>query len=272
MAITRLWFFNLQPNVSASDPAFTRLWADVLELCALYTPAPGPSSLPGHVAHLSQPHPKRPHHFLFHSSAGATTNTGPGQGGAEEPAGSQPETVFVLISTYPSFALLSQADAAYTRQYQPQMFDFVRHRALRQMDLEDTEVVPRLLSSPLRKATGAGGGGGSGGGRPNGAAATITVTISDHDPLRSEVAESMSSPGGRTPVPPPDVEISGADVYVLPSAPAVAIEEDGNGGKDDMFRAQRGEGRKWVRISRRPEAGEDDGNVEVFRLQQLMSR
>lgn len=264
MAITRLWFFTLRPNVSASDPAFTRLWTDVLELCALYTPAPGPSSLPGHVAHLSQPCPKRPHHILFQSS----TATSPTEG--DEKAG-EPETIFVLISTYPSFALLSQADAVHQRRHRPQLLEFVRHRATRQMDLEDTEVVPRLLSSPLRKSTGdgGGGGGGGGGGAHNGAAAAITVTISDHDPLRSEVAESIS--GRRSLVSPPDEEISGADVYV-PPPPSEKTNRDGAGEKEDTFGAQRGECRKWVRISRRPGAGEEDGNIEVFRLKELLAR
>lgn len=286
MAITRLWWFTLQPAVSPTDPAFTSLWTDVLELCATYTPSPGPSSSHGHVATLSQPCPRRPHHFLFQ----AVSSHSPGGGGQQDEAG---EPVFVLISSYPSLALCAQADAAYRRTLRPRVLESVRHRVLRQVDMEDPEVVPALLSHRhhhLRKrrlssSSGEGGrgreresgGGGTGGDGSSAAAADaeeneddddrqpdVSVIISSRDPLRSEVAESLSSrpDGKRLTVPPPDEEISGADVYVPPPV----------GGEVDLLGPQRGEGKKWVRISRRPGAGGGDGDVEVFRLKELLSR
>lgn len=288
MAITRLWFFTLQPSVSPADPAFTSLWVDVLELCASYTPSPGPSSSHGHVAALSQPRPRRPHHFLFQSVNSSSSSSHP----EPEPAdGDEPGPIFVLISTYPSLAICAQADAAYSRRLRPRVLERVRHLALRQMDMEDSEVVPALLQSRKPRAPRSPGGGRRGaapdGERADGAGGAggaededededqdqdqdrpaVAVVISSRDPLRSEVAQSLSSrPGGaRTPVPPPDEEISGADVYEPPPAPA--------GGEDeDVFAGQRGKERKWVRISRRADAGGGDGDIEVFRLRELLSR
>lgn len=268
MAITRLWFFTLRPNISATDPAFTKLWTDVLELCATYTPSPGPSSSPVHVAQLSQPCPKRAHHFLFQSTSPSSDAYGDGAGaGAGAGAG---EPIFVLISSYPSLALCSQADAVYAQRYQPQVFKLVRHRALRQMDLEDSEVVPALLSGSPKAVRGVANG--SDAEADADAEPWLTATISSRDPLKSEVAESLSSGRGRRIlVPPPDEEISGADVYEPPLAPVSVDGEDG-GGERDVFAAQRGEGRRWIRISRRPEVGDEDGDVEVFKLRELLSR
>lgn len=323
MAITRLWFFTLQPPLSATDPTFTQLWADVLELCATYSPSPGPSTLHAHVTLLSQSCPKRPHHFLFQcfpsggssSGKGAEAETRDGktrQGDVEERADEPP--LFVLISTYPSFALCAQADAAYSQSLKPRVFAAVRHHTLRQIDLEDAEVVPALLSrrasthrSSAAKTTsssrsnghhpdaGGGGGGGGldgvaqssgeadGGGSGNGngngnrsedgaeddVAPSITVTISSRDPLRSEVVEAMHSPGPRSHVPPPDQEMSGADVYVPPPPPLVSGHA---GAEEDLWAKQRKEGKKWVRISRHTEAVAGDGDIEVYRLKELMSR
>lgn len=322
MAITRLWFFTLQPPLSATDPTFTQLWADVLELCATYTPSPGPSTLHAHVTLLSQSCPKRPHHFLFQCfPSGGGSRSGEAeaetrQGEVGERADEAP--LFVLISTYPSFALCAQADAAYSQSLKPRVFAAVRHRALRQIDIEDAEVVPALLSrrasthrsfaaktttSTARTSSNghgpdAGGGGGGGGldgaaqsgeadgdengnGNRNGdgadeeeeerpdAAPSITVTISSHDPLRSEVVEAMHSPGPRSPVPPPDQEMSGADVYVPPPPPLVSGHA---GAEEDLWAKQRRDGKKWVRISRRTEVVAGDGDIEVYRLKELMSR
>ncbi|KAJ4386711.1 hypothetical protein N0V93_009609 [Gnomoniopsis smithogilvyi] len=253
MAITRLWFFTLRPNTSFDDPAFFQLWTDVLELCATYTPAPGPSSSQAHVAHLSQPRPKRAHHFLFQSAASTDR---PSQ---EQDSGS----MFVLISSYPSFALCTQADTAYANRYHSQISEHVRHRALRQLDMEDAEAVPALLSSTRTK-----GADGSIGGKDE-SGPTVTVAISNQDPL---IVEALScSSGKKTAVPPPDEEISGADVYALPPVP---IKPPGNldGQLDDLFESQRGEGRKWIRISRGIRAGDEDMEMEVFKLKELLSR
>lgn len=244
MAITRLWFFTLRPSISATDQAFTQLWTDVLELCAAYTPSPGPSSSQVRLARLSTPCPDRPHHFLFQTTAADSSSP------AQQQQQQQEEPVFVLISSYPSLALCSQADAAYAQRHRAQMMEFVRHRALRQMDLEDAEVVAALLSSPRAPP-----------GLP------VTVNISNRDPLRSEVAEVLSSPLRGATVPPLDEEISGADTYEIPVAPVSAASGDG-----DVFAGQRGEGRKFIRISRREDAGGGDGDDEVFRLRELLSR
>lgn len=255
MAITRLWFFTLRPSISATDQAFTQLWTDVLELCAAYTPSPGPSSSQVRLARLSTPCPDRPHHFLFQttpadSSSPAHQQQQQQEGRPDNDDGQEEEPVFVLISSYPSLALCSQADAAYAQRHRARMMEFVRHRALRQMDLEDAEVVAALLSSPRAPP-----------GPP------VTVNISNRDPLRSEVAEVLSSPLRGATVPPLDEEISGADTYEIPVAPVPAADGDG-----DVFAAQRGEGRKFIRISRREDAGGGDGDDEVFRLRELLSR
>lgn len=293
MAITRLWWFTLQPAVSSTDPAFTSLWADVLELCATYTPSPGPSSSHGHVATLSQPCPRRPHHFLFQSISPSPSSTHPTAVGGADGEDGREDPVFVLISTYPSLAICAQADAAYNRSLRPRVLERVRHRALRQFDMEDGEVVPALLSGRPRRKRSSGGrrGGrvsisnGSAGGAEDGRRddddeddegsedqSAVTVIISSHDPLRSEVAESLSGgpSGRRMPVPPPNEEISGADVYEVPPAPTGG--RGGEAGEEDVFAGQRGEEKKWVRISRRPEAGGDDGDIEVFRLRELLAR
>lgn len=252
MAITRLWFFTLRPNSSFDDPAFLQLWTNILELCASYTPAPGPSSSNVHVAHLSQPRPKQAHHFLFQSAASTSSRANQEQ---------DSDSIFVLISSYPSFALCTQADTAYAQRFHAKMSEHVRHRALRQLDMEDAEVVPALLSSTRTE------------GRRNDGdhepGATVTVAISNQDPL---IVEAMScSSGKKTAVPPPNEEISGADVYALPPAP---INPPGalDGQKEDLFEAQRGEGRKWIRISRGVSSGDEDMDMEVFRLRELLSR
>lgn len=342
MAITRLWFFTLRPPLSPTDPAFTQLWADVLELCATYTPSPGPTTLHAHVTLLSQSCPKRPHHFLFQcispsssppssstslseeESRGREAGAAAVEGGDQEEGADHP--LFALISTYPSLALCLQADAAYSQRLKPRVLAAVRHRALRQIDVEDAEVISALLSrrapargrslaarlfSPSRRnshdpdADGGGGGGGDGngldggvaprvngeadgeddGGREKGmetqtekkkegaddaaAPPLITVTISSRDPLRSEVVEAMHSPGRRSSVPPPGEEMSGADVYVPPPPPLVSGHE---GAEEDLWAKQRAEGKKWVRISRRTEAVAGNGDIEAYRLKEVMSR
>lgn len=254
MAITRLWFFTLRPNTSFDDPAFLQLWTDVLELCASYTPAPGPSSSQIHVAHLSQPRPKRAHHFLFQSVASTSQTV--------EALDSDP--VFVLISSYPSLALCTQADTAYASRFHAKMSQHVRHRALRQLDMEGPEVVPALLASAR---TSNGRGSGSDGNNEPGP--TVTVAISNQDPL---VVEALScSSGKKTAVPPPDEEISGADVYALPPAPTKPSGTT-DGQAEDLFKAQRNEGRKWIRISRGVRPGDEEMDIEVFRLSELLSR
>lgn len=252
MAITRLWFFTLTPNTSFDDPAFLQLWTNVLELCASYTPAPGPSSSHIHVAHLSQPRPKQAHHFLFQSASSTSS-----QAKQEQDS----DSIFVLISSYPSLALCTQADTAYAQLFHAKMSEHVRHRALRQLDMEDAEVVPALLSSTRTNR------------RPNDAdhepGATVTVAISNQDPL---IVEAMScSSGKKTAVPPPDEEISGADVYALPPTP-INPPGDLDGQKEDLYKAQRGEGRKWIRISRGVRSGDEDMDMEAFRLRELLSR
>lgn len=254
MAITRLWFFTLKSNTSFDDPSFLQLWSDVLELCASYTPAPGPSSSQVHVAHLSQPRPKRAHHFLFQATASANQISQVNQKQGSDP-------LFVLISSYPSLALCTQADTAYAHRYHSQMSDHVHHRALRQLDMEDAEVVPALLSSARTK-----GGGHEENDQPD---PTATVAISNQDPL---IVEALScSSGKKTAVPPPNEEISGADVFALPPAP---VRPPGtlDGQKEDLFEAQRGEGRKWIRISRGMRTGDEDMDMEVFKLKELLSR
>lgn len=252
MAITRLWFFTLRPNTSFDDPAFLELWKGVLELCASYTPAPGPSSSHIHVAHLSQPRPKQAHHFLFQSVANTSSQATQEQESA---------STFVLISSYPSFALCTQADTAYAQRFHAKMSDHVRHRALRQLDMEDAEVVPALLSSAGAK------------GRHNhghdALDSTVIVAISNQDPL---IVEAMSCTSGeKTAVPPPNEEISGADVYALPPAPTKPPGTMG-GHNTDLFEAQRGEGRKWIRISRGARVEDEDMDMEVFRLREVLSR
>lgn len=230
MAITRLWFFTLKPDSSARDPAFLSLWANILELCAMYTPSPRSSS--GSQLQLAlNPPPRRSHHFLFQSS--------------------QDDRLLVLISTYPSMALCKQADAAYSKRHKDDVLRLVSHRALRQMDLEDAEVVPALLESRP---------GSRGGGAASG---EVSVTFSKRDPLTLEVVESRSSGGSRAPVPPPTQEISGPDSSEIPLIPGVDFS--------DVLEAQRSEGKKWISISR----GKSDQEVddeEVFRLKQLLAR
>lgn len=252
MAITRLWFFTLRPNTSFDDPAFLELWKSVLELHASYTPAPGLSTSHIHVAHLSQPRPKQAHHFLFQSAANSSSQAHQEQ---------ESDSIFVLISSYPSFAICAQADTAYAQRFHAKMSEHVRHRALRQLDMEDAEAVPALLSSAgtTRRHNG----------RHGELDSTVIVAISNQDPL---IVEAMScSSGKKTAVPPPNEEISGADVYALPPAPTSPTGTMG-GQKMDLYEAQRGEGRKWIRISRGARLGDEDMDMEVFSLKELLSR
>ncbi|KAF3768726.1 hypothetical protein M406DRAFT_349856 [Cryphonectria parasitica EP155] len=277
MGVTRLWFFTLQPTVSATDPAFTSLWTEVLELCATYTPStPSPSASQFRMSLFNKPAPpKRSHHFLFQAVGGKEID---GHGDDHSDEGNEP--VFVLISTYPSLALCSQANAVYARRYQSQMSQYVRHRAVRQMDLEDAEVMAALLASSPKGTTHS---------LPNNegngdvidddddtddekrAPSTITLTISSRDPLVTEVKESLSSPDRRARVPPPTEEISGADTYHAPAAPPPPVV-DGEAGGTDAFEARKREGRKWIRLSRRAGAGSEYGDVEMFKLRELLSR
>lgn len=322
MAITRLWFFTPKPPVSPTDPAFTSLWTEVLELYATYTPTPGPTTAHGHIAALSKSCPHRPHHFLFQSisssassttspspspqpypsspssssSSTTTSNTSsaaptPSQNGTthNEPATSDAEPpLLVLISTYPSLALYAQAEAAYARSpLRARLRKTTRHRALRQLDTEDAEAIPALLSprGPGARSLSDEGARGAphdgGDGKP-----AVTVMVSRHDPLRYEVAESLSrglAGGARGRVPPPDEEISGADVFVPPllglglRGRAGRVfggreEEEVEEEEEDVYAGQRGEERRWVRISRRPDVDGGGGDVEVFRLRELLSR
>lgn len=228
MAITRLWFFTLQPESSAHDPAFLSLWANILELCAMYTPSPRSSSGLQLQLALNTP-PTRCHHFLFQSS--------------------HDEHLLVLISTYPSMALCRQADRAYSKRHKDEVLRHVSHRALRQMDIEDAEVVPALLESRP------GGKGGAGG--------EVSVTFSRKDPLTLELVESRSSDGSRAPVPPPTQEISGPDSSEIPLIPGVDFS--------DVLEAQRSEGKRWISISRGKSHNEVEGQ-EVFRLTQILAR
>ncbi|ROW16531.1 hypothetical protein VPNG_02834 [Cytospora leucostoma] len=243
MAITRLWFFHLRPNNQATDPSFLDLWTNILELFAQYTPAPGPkSSSQIHLAlSLSATRPAHqylPHHFLLQSR--------------DDP------TLLVLISSYPSLALCAQAEAAYRRHpYRAEVRAVARHEALRQLDMEDAEVVPALLEEkPGREG--------------------VTVTITSRNPLRTEIAEARSSSSsasgggglrgeyGRSPVLPTNREISGADAFELPLPP-----REGEG--EDVFAEQRKEGRRWIRI-RRGLPTVDEGVEEVFQLKEVLSR
>lgn len=277
MAITRFWFFALKPDSTVAspttDPAFLALWAQVLDLCASYTPTPTASTSQVHVAHISTPHPQRPHHFLFSYTSSASLLS---SSSSEEDSSPQlkeqgqqqhdtPKNAFVLISTYPSLALCSQADAAYRQKYQPRLAALVDHLALRQMDMEETETIPTLLvssSSPSAAQKSKGG---------------VTVTLSSRDPLRVEVEgggggaqKKKSSPS----VPPLDEEISGADVYEVPLAPTTpsAVEDGGQEEKKDVFRAQREEGKRWIRISKGWDVEPQDGEVEAFKLTEIISR
>ncbi|KAL1872349.1 hypothetical protein Daus18300_004319 [Diaporthe australafricana] len=242
MAITRLWFFTLKPDSSAHDPAFLSLWTNILELCALYTPSPRSSSSQVQLA-LNTP-PKRCHHFLFQSS--------------------HDENLLVFISTYPSMALCRQADSAYAKNHKDEVLRHVVHRALRQMDAEDTEVVPALLES----RPGQGGGGGiDGDGRANGkGGAEVSVTISSTDPLKLELVKSRSAGGTRAPVPPPTQEISGPNSSDIPLIPGVDFS--------DVMDAQRSEGRRWISISRGKSTQDvaDVADEELFRLTELLAR
>lgn len=239
MAITRLWFFTLKPDSSASDPAFLTLWEKVLELCAMYTPSPRSSSGSQVQLALNTP-PRRCHHFLFQSA--------------------HDERLLVLISTYPSMALCRQADAAYSKRHKDEVLRHVSHRALRQMDIEDAEVVPALLE-------GRGGGGGRGAdgvdGVGKGKSGELSVTFSARDPLTLELVESRSSGGSRAPVPPPTQEISGPNSSEIPLIPGVDFS--------DVMEAQRSEKRKWISISRGKSAL-DVEDEEVFRLTELLAR
>lgn len=287
MAITRFWFFALKPNSTiaspATDPTFLALWAQVLDLCASYTPTPTASTSQVHVAHISTPHPQRPHHFLFsYSSSSLSSSSEEEDSSPQREQGQQqqqqqhdtcaPKNAFVLISTYPSLALCSQADAAYRQKYQPRLAALVDHLALRQMDMEETETIPALLvsassSSSAQKSKSGGG---------------VTVTLSSRDPLRVEVEggggggdsgaqkKTKSSPS----VPPLDEEISGADVYEVPLAPTApaAVEDGGQEEQKDLFRAQREEGKRWIRISKGWDVEPQDGEVEAFKLTEIISR
>lgn len=225
MAITRLWFFTLKPDSSARDPAFLSLWANILELCAMYTPSPR-SAAGSHLQLALSTPPRRSHHFLFQSS--------------------QDDRLLVLISTYPSMALCRQADAAYSKRHKDDVLRHVSHRALRQMDIEDAEVVPALLEP-----------------RPGAKGAEVSVTFSKRDPLTLELVESRSSGGSRAPVPPPTEEISGPDASEVLLIPGVDFS--------DVMEAQRSKGKRWISISRgRSEQLVDD--EEVFRLKQLLAR
>lgn len=151
------------------------------------------------------------------------------------------------------------------------------------MDMEETETIPALLvSSAARRETKSGGGGGG--------AAGITVTLSSRDPLRVEVEGGEGGGGGggggqkvKKPVPSLDEEISGVDVYEIPLAPSPVVRDmgsiksdavDGNEGKEqkDVFKAQREEGKRWIRISRGWDVEPQDGEVEVFKLTEIISR
>jgi hypothetical protein len=225
MAITRLWFFTLKSDISVHDPAFLSLWTNILELCATYSPSPTSSSGSGLQMVLSTT-PRRSHHFLFQTA--------------------HDERLLVLISNYPSMALCRQADAAYSKRHKDEVLRLVAHRALRQFDIEDAEVVPALLEAAVRP----------GGGE-------VSVTFSKRDPLTMELVESRSGNGSRAPVPPPTEEISGPDSSEIPLIPGVDF---GN-----ILEARKSEGKKWISISRgKPEQQVDD--EEVFRLTQVMAR
>lgn len=229
MAITRLWFFTLRPDSSARDPAFLSLWANILELCAMYTPSPRSSSGSQLQLALNTP-PRRCHHFLFQSS--------------------HDERLLVLISTYPSMALCRQADGAYSKRHKDEVLRHVSHRTLRQMDIEDAEVVPALLESRPGSKGGA-------------AVGEVSVTFSKKDPLTLELVESRSSGGSRAPVPPPTQEISGPDSSEIPLIPGVDFS--------DVMEAQRSEEKRWISISRGKSHKEIE-DEEVFRLTQLLAR
>lgn len=305
MAITRLWFFTRKPTTTPNSYAsFLALWTDVLELCATYSPSPGPSSSQTHLAMLSRPCPQRPHHFLFQTTTNSHSQDGDKEKKTEE---KEEEPLYVLISSYPSLALCKQADVAYTSRYRTRVLEYVEHRALRQMDLEDAELVPALLSSssssPSSLASSKAEKSKDESDQQNynnqqqKETPTVLVTISNRDPLELEVARSLSSPrgtGGKrlSAVPPPEEEISGRDTYEIPplpppiAVPAPAlVKVDGQGGevdgkeKKDFFALQRGEGTKWIRISRRLDVGADiagvggeDVDVEVFRLHEVLAR
>lgn len=236
MAITRLWFFNVKPDSSAHDPAFLSMWANILELCAMYTPSPRSSSGSGLQMALSTT-PRRCHHFLFQSA--------------------HDETLMVLISSYPSMALCRQADVAYSKRHKDEVLRHVAHRALRQLDIEDAEVVPALLEAAARP------GGVDGKGKGGAGTGEVSVTFSKRDPLTLELVESRSSSGSRAPVPPPTQEISGPDSSDIPLIPGVDFS--------DVLEAQRSEGKKWISISRGKSEAQVDDEV-VFRLTQVLAR
>lgn len=124
--------------------------------------------------------------------------------------------------------------------------------------MEDAEVVPALLYAKKKP-------------QPDENQPTVTVTIANCDPLVSEVAQALTGGGkgggrSRTPVPPPEEEISGADVYQIPLPP---IGE----GQEDIFAAQREEeGKRWVRITRGTKPRPGEGDVQAFRLKEVMAR
>lgn len=282
MAIARLWFFTLNPTTSITDPAFLSLWTDVLALLARYTPSPGPSTSHVQTALLSQPCPKRAHHFLLQVTDATPTTTTQQNGSSPSSSPPQPPSIIhVLISSYPSLALCTQADTAYTHAFAARMAAHVRHHALRQLDMEDAEVVPTLLAASFLQHHHHHHNESTAKEEPE---PTVTVAISNSDPLVAEaMCSSSASLAGRTKVevPPPHMEISGADVFVPPPLVSGGLkggggEIDGNGDgveeEDDVWAVQRGEGRKWIRISRGKRPRMEEIDVESYRLRELMAQ
>lgn len=270
MAITRLWFFTLQPNHTATDPAFLSLWADILELCARYTPAPAPAPTGVQIQLALAPRPARPHHFLLQQQQQSRPSASAAGGGDDD---EEEGALLVFVSSYPSLALCRQADAAYAARYKKDVLAHVRHRALRQLDIEDAEVVPALIAPRARSCRGGKGRQGEqGAGKGKGEEEEdddddegVTVTITNRNPLRTEIdgLRSGLGSGKRAPVLPPNQEISGADVFEMPPVP--------RDGRPDAFEKQRQEGKRWIRI-RRGLPKIDDEVIEVFQLKELLSR
>lgn len=104
--ITKFWLCSLLPGHSVCDPDFRTLFAEVLQLCSSYTnPDPGTPEM----------------HVLFQSVDNASQ--------------------LMMITGYQSQELNTEADKVYATKYLREMFKFVQHVWLRQLDL-DVRVLP----------------------------------------------------------------------------------------------------------------------------------
>jgi hypothetical protein len=99
--ITKFWLFSLLPGRSVSDPSFKALFAEILQLCSAYTnPDAGTPEM----------------HVLYQSVDDASQ--------------------LMMITGYQSQELNTEADTVYATKYMSEMFKFVQHVWLRQLDLD----------------------------------------------------------------------------------------------------------------------------------------